>query len=226
VKTYEREEARRLRREEGLSVKEICKRLGVSKGSVSVWVRDIELTDEQKAVLNYRKATYGGQFWGSKAVAKKHRDLRQQYQEEGRAKAREKDPLHIAGCMLYWAEGTKAKNALALINSDADMLRFYLTFLRQSLGVQDEDIKLYINCYLNNGISLDDIQSHWLRVLQLPEVCLRNATINAQPISSQQKGRKLQYGVCKVIVHNTRLVQHVFGAIQEYARIEKPEWLM
>jgi transcriptional regulator with XRE-family HTH domain len=44
VKTAEREEARRLRRDEGLSVKELAGLLGVSKSSVSLWVRDIELT--------------------------------------------------------------------------------------------------------------------------------------------------------------------------------------
>jgi hypothetical protein len=72
---------------------------------------------------------YPGQHKGSRAVAAKYRELRRQYQEEGRAKAREGDPLRLAGCMLYWAEGRKHKNALALINSDPDMLMFYLRFL-------------------------------------------------------------------------------------------------
>jgi transposase len=44
VKTEERELARELRRQEGASIKDIARRLGVSVSSVSVWVRDIELT--------------------------------------------------------------------------------------------------------------------------------------------------------------------------------------
>jgi AcrR family transcriptional regulator len=42
-KEAEREEARRLRAE-GLSVRRIATRLGVAKSSVSVWVRDVEVT--------------------------------------------------------------------------------------------------------------------------------------------------------------------------------------
>ena len=47
MKTEERFLARQLRKEEGLSIGKIASRLGVSKSSVSLWVRDIELTNEQ-----------------------------------------------------------------------------------------------------------------------------------------------------------------------------------
>jgi len=51
MKTDERNRARILRREHGLSVRHITKVLGVSKSSVSLWVRDIELAPEQVARL-------------------------------------------------------------------------------------------------------------------------------------------------------------------------------
>jgi predicted transcriptional regulator len=51
VKLIERDEARRLRREEGLAIRVIAEQLGVSKSSVSVWTRDIELTEEQHEQL-------------------------------------------------------------------------------------------------------------------------------------------------------------------------------
>jgi len=75
-------------------------------------------------------------------------------------------------------------------------------------------------------LSQDDIEQYWLQSLLLPVECLRTTTANLQPKSSQQKGRKLLYGTTEVAVHETRLSQHVLGAIQEYAGIEKPEWLM
>jgi DNA-binding transcriptional regulator YiaG len=49
VKTVERKEARRMRRAEGRSIKEIARLLGVSTSSVSLWVRDIELTDAHRS---------------------------------------------------------------------------------------------------------------------------------------------------------------------------------
>jgi hypothetical protein len=37
--------------------------------------------------------------------------------------------------------------------------------------------------------------------------------------------RSLPYGVCFVsVAKSTRLVQHIYGAIQEYAGFEEPRW--
>ena len=225
MKSEEREAARRLRQEQGLSVNEICKRLGVAKSSVSVWVRDIQLTAEQKAELERLHYASRGQIEGG-ATNRKFRNLRQQYQEEGRLKARERDPLHIAGCILYWGEGSKARNVLQLANSDPDLLQFYLQFLKQSLIVKNSQINLRIMCYTNNGLTQLDIENYWLQFLQIDIDRLRKTSVNMQPRSSQQKGRKLLYGTCEISVYSTRLIQHVFGAIQEYTGIDKPEWLM
>lgn len=225
MKPYEREEARRLRREEGLSVKEICKLLGVAKSSVSVWVRDIELTPEQREVLSLRRPHEKGRHKGAIANRNKGLARRKQYQENGRLKAREADPLHLAGCMLYWAEGSKTRKMLDFSNSDPDMMRLYLRFLRESLQINPSDIVLRISCYLGNGITVQEIENYWLELLDLPRSCLRKTLINIQPRSSQQKGRKLKYGMCKLCVYRTEAFQHVLGAIQEYVGIEKPEWL-
>ncbi|MGZ8694472.1 MAG: helix-turn-helix domain-containing protein [Gaiellaceae bacterium] len=43
--------ARALRREEGLSVREIAAAVGVSRSTASLWLRDVPLTDAQRAVL-------------------------------------------------------------------------------------------------------------------------------------------------------------------------------
>jgi hypothetical protein len=183
-------------------------------------VRDIVLSDDQLAEIKRRQYTFDvGQHKGSQANMVKHREIRRQYQEEGRRKARERDPLHIAGCMLYWAEGTKGKNALTLTNSDPDMMKFYMQFLRESLGIQNEEMVIYIHCYTGNGLSVEEIEYYWLEVLALPHTRLRKSTVNNRPSSSQQKGRKLLYGVCCLHVDKTRILHHVYGAIQEYAGI-------
>ena len=35
----------------------------------------------------------------------------------------------------------------------------------------------------------------------------------------------LPYGTCRISVHNTAILQHIFSAIQEYAGFERQEWL-
>jgi len=227
MKTWERQEARRLRREEGLSLKEICDRLGVSRSSASVWVRDLPLNAEQEAALDQRvnaRIAHYTQQRGGHANAHKGRELRRKYQEEGRIKARENDPLHLAGCMLYWAEGKKARNTLCFVNSDADMISLFLRFLRSSMCVEDARLRARILCYLGNGLELREIEAYWIDILEMERSVL-STRVNTPPVSSRQRGRKLLFGVCEVIVHQSSVLQHMYGAIQEYAGIDKPEWL-
>lgn len=225
TKKLEREEARRLRREKGLSVNKIAEIVGVSKGTVSRWVRDIPLTGDQRHKLMENSKSYGAQHQGSIANKVKYRKIREGYQEEGRKKAREGDPLHLAGCMLYWAEGTKDRNECRFTNSDPDMMVTYIQFLRKSLCVTNHQMQIVIRTYLDNGLTSGDIEQYWLDLLQLNPECVQQIDTH-QPKTSQQKGRKVLYGTCQLrISKGTQYVQHIYGAIQEYMQIDKPEWL-
>ena len=64
MKTAEQAAARELRQDEGRSVKEIARLLGVSRSSVSLWVRDIELTPKQRAALMAHDPSFNGQLNG------------------------------------------------------------------------------------------------------------------------------------------------------------------
>jgi hypothetical protein len=107
------------------------------------------------------------------------------------------------------------------------MVRFFLTFLRVCFNVADDRVIVRLNVYLGNGLSLHQIEEHWLQVLGLPRSCLRGHSINHFPTSSSgRKRNKLPYGVCTVRIRaSTRILQHIYGAIQEYAGFEEPRWL-
>ncbi len=129
--------------------------------------------------------------------------------------------------MLYWAEGSKDRNQLCFANSDVNMVKAFVSFLRECLEVPDEDFTIRLNVYLGNGLSIEAIEDHWLRALSLPRSCLRGHQINHFPTSSSGKRvNRLPYGVCALRVNkSTWIVQHIFGAIQEYAGFEEPRWL-
>jgi hypothetical protein len=132
-------------------------------------------------------------------------------------RARESDPLHQAGCMLYWAEGAKGRNAIRFANSDLNMVKFFRRFLTEALGVPEERIMMSLNVYTNNGMSIEEIERHWREQLRLPPTSVRKHTLNHTPTSSSGRARKkLPYGVCTLRVQNTAAVQHIYGAIQEY----------
>jgi hypothetical protein len=224
TKKDERLEARRLRRE-GMSIKAIAKALKIAKSSASIWCRDIVLTEEQEQALQDSNQRHIAQKVAAEKNVRVHREKRLEYQEEGRRKARENDPLHVAGCMLYWGEGAKSRGSLVLVNSDASMMAVFIRFLRESMQIPEEKFTIRINAYLGNGVSENEIKEFWLDAMRLDWSSLRGCRFDIQPISSQQKGRKLIYGTCALQVNSVRYLQHIYGAIQEYTGIDRPEWL-
>lgn len=226
MKTEEREKARALRRDEGRSVKEIAKLLSVSRSSVSLWVRDIQLSEEQLEALRQRNPLYNRQLAGSGTNVAHGRRRRSRAQEEGRALARSGDPLHLAGCMLYWAEGAKGRTQVRFSNSDPELVRLFVAFLRRYFDLADEEI--HVKCYLfaDHADRQWAIEQFWLDVLQLPRPCLWKSIVNVYSKHSLKKRKnKLQYGTCQVVVCRTSVVQSIYGAIQEYAGFEREEWL-
>ena len=208
----------------GMPFKRIAKELEISPATAHRWTSDIELTAAQQSAIDaemreVRAARVAR--WSEQCRSK-----RRGYQEEGRRKAREGDQLHLSGCMLYWAEGSKERNGLLFANSDPAMVGLYGRFLRDSLLVPADRITVRVNVYLRNGLTIEDVESYWLEILDLPSACLRKHVINHFPTSSSGRRRhKLPYGVCMVSVTSTRVVQHVFGAIQEYSGFDQPGWL-
>lgn len=226
VKSEERRVARRLRQEEGLAITVIAERLQVAKSSVSAWVRDIELTPEQQARLRRANHRYDGQLLGQERRSASARAARLTAQEHGREFARRNDPLHIQGCMLYWGEGSKSRNAAALANSDPQLLRLFIHFLQQCYALPADKLALAIHCHLGNGLTPREIVDWWLRELELPACCARRPVINRVSHASKgRRGHKLPYGTARVIAHSTFVVQSIFGAIQEYGGFERSEWL-
>jgi transposase-like protein len=228
TKLDEQQIARELRRA-GMPYKRIASRIGVSASSVHGWTKDIELTAEQRAFnlcgpsgpQNPELVRRRAESWAAKCRAS-----RLASQEDGRRAAREGNPLHHAGCMLYWAEGSKGRHAIDFTNSDPRMLVLFRRFLTDAMAIERDEILLTINVYTNNGLTIEDIERYWLELLVLPATSPRKHMTNHMPTSSSGRARnKLPYGVCTLRVHSTWMLQHIYGAIQEYAGFEEPAWL-
>jgi hypothetical protein len=128
--------------------------------------------------------------------------------------------------MLFWAEGSRARNAVRFTNSDPEMMRLFVAFLRRCFDVPDEKFRLECNLFADHIERQREIEQFWLDVVGVPRTCLTKTMVNTYSKYSQKKRRnRLPYGTCRVTVSDTRIAQHLYGAIQEYGRFERPEWL-
>ena len=128
--------------------------------------------------------------------------------------------------MLFWAEGDKCRDAVRLANSDPELLRLFIRFLRECYGAEDQRLSAVCNLFADHTARQREIENFWLDVLRLPPSRLRPSVVNVYSKYSQKKRKnKLPYGTCKVVYSDTRTVQSIYGAIQEYAGFDRPEWL-
>jgi hypothetical protein len=110
-------------------------------------------------------------------------------------------------------------------NTDVAMTRHFVCVLRECYEVPAERIVLRLNCYLGNGLALEEIERWWLEQLDLPAASLRRSLVNRKPASSNGVHRVRPYGTAHIAVHSTFIAQSIYGAIQEYTGIDRQEWI-
>jgi hypothetical protein len=90
-------------------------------------------------------------------------------------------------CMLYWAEGSRSRNAVVFTNSDPAMVRFMAAFLQRYYLVPDEAFTVTCNLFADHIERQQQIEQFWLDTLGLPASCLRKSTVNVYSKHSKKK---------------------------------------
>jgi hypothetical protein len=158
-KLAEQQHARRLRRT-GLPLAEIAATLGVSRSSVSLWVRDVEFTPLPRPPRGRRRAP--------NALQRRKQAEVDRLVEEGRARVgrlSEREFL-VAGIALYAGEGAKRDGALKFANSDPRMIAFHCAWLRRFFEI--DETRLRVRLYLHEGLDLDASVAYWSALTGIP----------------------------------------------------------
>jgi hypothetical protein len=159
-KLAEQRQARRLRRA-GLPLAEIAATLGVSKSSVSLWVRDVELAGPVVRPARGRRRE-------PNALQRRKQGEIERLLEEGRARVgrlSEREFL-VAGAALYAGEGTKRDGAVRFANSDPRMIVFFCCWLRRFFEVDES--RLRVRLYLHEGLDLAATIAYWSALTGVP----------------------------------------------------------
>jgi transcriptional regulator with XRE-family HTH domain len=217
MKKEEKVKARALRRQ-GESIRDIADKVGVSKSTASIWVRDIELSKEQLACLDAKQLN---RLKGAETNKRRGEERRAASRKRGYEETGEGDELHLIGCMLYWAEGTKRNNrsVVDFANSDVAMMKIFVRFLEECFDIEKKDMTIAVNCYTDCR-TVEEIEDYWLDSLSLPRSCLRKTIVDRRPECTKRKRNGLlEYGTCKLRVYRTDIIQRIYGAMDKYKEI-------
>lgn len=168
AKSQLRLQARALR-EEGLGIKLIASKLGVSSSTASLWCRDIVLSTEQMKLLqrNAHNPYYGkrGEYLQKLKQAKEQKIkelFKKGVEEVAKLTPRE---LFIAGIALYWAEGFKKDSLMGFSNSDPEMIRFMVRWLNEVCGIRIEKLRFRLSLNESYKDRSKYVQEFWENLL-------------------------------------------------------------
>jgi len=196
---WERSELGKALRRLGLTYGEIREMIPVPKNTLSYWCRDIELDAGQIAAVRERTGASSRTGIPVDTQWRRRREIRK-IEESARQEARSlvEDPVWLAGVMLYWAEGGKTKRNLEMANTDSDILRIFIAWVRCHLETGSEFV---LSLHLHEGNDETTARRHWEEVLDLPGTDWTKTFV--KPKGTGHRKNKLLWGVCRVRVRRS-----------------------
>ena len=157
-KVKEQEQARALRAQ-SRTLADIAQTLGVSKSSVSLWVRDVPFTPTLRLRGPHRRP--------HPAHEAKLRQI-EALNNEGAARigTLSEESFLVAGVALYAGEGAKADRVVKFANSDPEMIRFFCTWFRRFFDI--DEARLRASVYLHKGLDLKAAEAFWSELSGVP----------------------------------------------------------
>ena len=205
--------ARKLR-QNGLSLNEVARLVRVSKGTVSLWCRDIILTGEQSRKLSQGRFAAGskGRLLGAETNRKKKVEMLKSCLTWSKTvfnSFTERDLL-IAGIALYWAEGSKAEttSGFVFVNSDPVMIKFMHLWLRKVMRIKKEDIKPRLAINEIHKPRIDKVLHFWSGLLELPVAHFGNPWYVKAKVSKVYENYDSYYGILRLGVRKSGLLKH------------------
>ena len=213
MKVLEKEKARLLRKQ-GKSINQIVKESGLTKSSVSLWVRDIILTKSQKKRLSER---------GRSIESIEKRRISRLFNEQKRRQiiidGAKKDysnislaQLKLIGIILYWGEGGKTQKTFRIANSDPSIIKIMMKFLRDVCGVKEDRFRGIIHTFAHADV--EKTEKYWSNISGIPRSQFYKTYIKASS-ASLQKRKTLPHGTFDIYVCDIKLFLTIMGWIEK-----------
>jgi len=139
--------------------------------------------------------------------------------KKGKFKIRQKlsdsqEKLKIAGAMIYWGEGTKSGNSVTVSNSDPEIIKLFLKFLRKICGISEERLRVVIHRYPDQNEN--ELKKYWIAVTKIPSSQFSKSFLHNKPAGSYR--RISQFGTISLRYSDKELLNIINSWIKEYSK--------
>lgn len=195
-------------RKKGLAYSYILNKVGVSKSTLSLWLKDVELSalNKQKILKGLEKSRQLA------ALARINKRLDNTKQVVDRAKGNflhlVSSKLFLVGLSLYWAEGDKNQSEkVKFTNSDDRMIRLMMRWFREICEIPES--KFRIALHLHSLQSNKRAVLYWSRVTGVP--IRQFYKVYVKKTSLGQRKNVLYNGTCGITINSKTLFRTIVG---------------
>jgi hypothetical protein len=189
----------------GLSYSEIRAEVPVSKSTLSLWLRSVELTEEQKkrlALVSQQSALAGADTRRELRRSRQRRIYDDAMKALDTISPRE---LWLMGTVLYWAEGAKEKeyrpgSGIEFTNSDPLPVHLFLKWIQESCRVDRERIVFAIFLHESHRNALQEVQTFWADQTGFPSEAFKRVYFKSNKPTSRRNTGRSYHGVLRVEV--------------------------
>lgn len=198
-------------RKQGKSYSQIKAELGVSKSTLSLWLRDLPLSEKRLRELRDFSQIRIEKTRATKLLKKQTR-RKSVYKKVAEDIESTKDKEFFAGFYLYWGEGTKtAEYTVALTSSDTAIIACFIKWL-QMLGVSKEDMRVKLHVYSDQNVA--ERIAFWSDATGLSSAQFYKPYVKNSLLSNMTYKGMFGNGTCTVLYHNRDVYEYVMAGIQ------------
>jgi transposase len=209
-------------RRHGHSYSEIQQVVGVSKSSLSLWLKDLPLTEEHRIAIEQRKVAGRARTVEALRGRRMARSQHTRDSAEGQIRELAESELFVAGVVAYWAEGAKGKPwsaspSVTFMNSDPGMIRLFLAWLTL-LGIGPERLSYRVS--IHESADVDAAVAFWAEVVGVaPSEFMRTTLKRHNPTTVRKNVGGTYHGCLAVRVkRSTELGRQIAGWFEGLVR--------
>lgn len=199
-------------RKQGMSYTQIKGEVGVSKSTLSIWLKEYPLSVQHLEQLKEKAQVRVERCRETKArkrLLRENEILAQARKDIGSLTDRE---LLLCGLFLYWGEGSKTQlTTVSLSNTDPAAILCFKRWLRL-LGVADSEMKVCVQLYADMDVEKE--LTYWSEVLQLPPESFRKPYIKSTNRAGLTYHQRFGHGTCNLIYYNRDLGDYIHSALE------------
>lgn len=220
AKSEKRLLAEQLRLDHGLSYNEISEQTGVSKSTLSNWLKHISLTIEQEERIQQRLENNQAAFVATarKINQKRFQEARERAFQSGMEIASHipnNDAVReLALAMLYLGEGDKTGNRVQIANVDLTILQYFLWAMEKLYQINRSAMSLRLNIIEAARASELELIAWWAEQLSCSPGQFQKTQFEQRSRHNKVTGN--YRGVCTITYNDTYLFKRLTGVYSAY----------